>query len=274
MPLSAILFLACIPTPNPKIPVADPETVSRQVLFYTLECAPAEEKDLAGIAELLKRFHEDMKNLTGLTEEDFSTSRVRVRMHPPGTPQGQLGYASMEGGPVEKTGARRGYVGTINMPGAAAHNGSMTSSSGHPMDRHYFDKLVLHEVAPAYFELYARAHTTTYHAAPGWFEQGMEEYVAVFHADEYWRKTGCRVYYERARGGIDTDFGLNALDEYNDGLILTKFIADEFGEQALFRTIIAPEPTFGRRLKSGVGVSFDEFLKRFQSWREKTIEKK
>ncbi len=162
----------------------------------------------------------------------------------------------MEGGPVEKTGARRGYVGTINMPSVAAHDGHMQSSSGHLMDHHYFDKLVLHEVAPIYFELFARAHDREYHDAPGWFEQGMEEYVAVFRADDYWHTTGCRVYYGRERNnpGIDVDFGLNVMDVYNDGLILTKFIADEFGEKALLQIIVAREPTFGRRLKGRRGL--------------------
>lgn len=265
------------PAPAAKAPA---EWATRTVLFYTVRVHPSEAGELDAIAGVLSAFHADFLALSGMTEADFGTSAITVNLHPVGAPGAQLGYASMVGGAQEhgiggKEADRRGYVGEVNMPGPAAHNGSVRSSTGHPMDRRYFDKLLIHEIAPVYLELYARAHGGAFHSGtPKWFEQGLEEYFAVFHSTTYWRMSGVEFYFRLAKqtGGVDTEFGLNLINDYNDGLLVNRFMADEFGEAALLKVLASGEPSFGKRLRGATGVEFEVFLKRLRAWLARKIE--
>ena len=185
-----------------------------------------------------------------------------------------VGYISLEGGP-RKQGDRLGYVGKIKMPGPKAYDGKQFSSSGHAMDRNAFDKFLVHEVSPAYLELFARSRGTRFNDnVPDWFEQGLEEYFAVFHSTPYWRDTGIKTYRRRVRENsatIDTDFGLNLRDPYNDGFIVLNYIRDEFGEGAILSIVGSAEPTFGKKLQKSLNVPYDEFLSRFKKWRDTRV---
>lgn len=240
------------------------------VLFYTIRTTGRDRDVRNYIAQLLSTFHADFLELSNMKSEDFDACSVTINLHPPGDEQWQLGYASMVGGVQNDADGRgqRGYVGDINLPGRAAHDGSAVSTSHHPMDHNYFDKLVIHEIAPVYIEMYARAHGGRFHASPAWFVQGLEEYFGICHSTQYWKDTGVGYYYRLVckSHGVDADFGLNVCDVYNDGFIVVKFIADEFGQETLLRILASDMPTFGARLREAVGVEYDEFLTRLSAW--------
>lgn len=263
--------LAPSPESTPRLPADD--WLTRPHLFYTIHYTPEDAAAMPGITALLGAFHEDFQRLSGLAAEDLTAGRVTIRLHPSTSATVQVGYASLRGGAAATPDGRVAYTGEIDLPGPTAHDGSAHSSSGHPMDRRYFDKLLVHEVSPIYLEVFARVNGGRFHSGnPSWFEQGAEEYFAVFHSTDYWRTTG-RGFYERqlaSAGGIDTDYGLNIVDPYNGGMMVVRFIAEEFGEPALLGMVASREPTFGRKLSAAADVPFAEFLTRFDAWRERT----
>jgi len=129
----------------------------------------------------------------------------------------------------------------------------------------------IHEVSPLYLQLLAYSADSLFRG-PSWFIQGVEEYFAVFHSTKYWRTKGYRVYHQRLAAKpetIDTDFGLNIRDPYNDGFIIFNFIREEFGEDAIFRLIKSTEKSFGKRLRSATQVEFADFARRFDTWKIK-----
>jgi len=255
--------------------VADEPWQKREVLGYSVHFTAADAAEIDAVAKVLRDFDRAFAEATGAEARLFAGIRIDVYLYPPASPEVGVGYISLEGGPRQQ-GEQLGYVGKIKMPGPKAYDGTQLSSSGHPMDRNAFDKFLVHEVAPAYLELFARSRGARFSdSVPDWFEQGLEEYFAVFHSTPYWRTTGLQAYHRRAQQAptIDTDFGLNLRDPYNDGLLILNFLRDEFGEQAIVGILGSSEPTFGRRLRTSVDVPFDEFLRRFDRWRSTRLGK-
>jgi hypothetical protein len=251
-----------------------PDWKEHKVPGYIIHFTDENAGELQAVTGLLKSFQESFCKATGADPALFAGNRLDLYLYPKGSQEVGLGYVSMMGGPQE-AGGKVSYVGTIKMPGPAAYDGKTGSSSGHPMDRRFFDKLLIHEAAPAYLELLARRAGARFNGDfPTWFEQGLEEYLGVFHTTSYWRTEGIACYFarlKRDRSSIDADFGLNLRDPYNDGFVALAFIREEFGEPAVFRILTSKEATFGRKMKQAVGVSFEEFVRRFDAWLRKRL---
>jgi hypothetical protein len=243
---------------------------TQKALNCTIHFTEENAAQIEAVSKTLRDFHESIIQATGADSKLFSEIGIDIYLYPAASTEVSVHNISLSGGP-RKNGETLGYAGRIKMPGPTGYDGKQTSSNGHPMDRNSFDKFLVHEIAPAYLELYARSRGTRFNnQVPDWFEQGLEEYFAVFHSTPYWRTTGIKVYHKRLKNDpatIDTDFRLNVRDRYNDGFIVLNFSRDEFGEKAIIEILGASEPTFGRQLKKSLGVSFDEFLRRFDSWR-------
>jgi hypothetical protein len=249
---------------------------TQQVLGYKLHFTADEAAEIDAVSKVLNDFDKSFTDATGAGPKLFSAIRIDIYLYPASSKEVTVGYISLEGGPT-KHGDTIGYQGKIKMPGPTAYDGKQYSSSGHPMDRNAFDKFLVHEIAPAYLEIFAHSNGTRFNNhVPDWFEQGLEEYFAVFHSTPYWRTTGVKTYHQRLKNdpaAIDTDFGLNVRDRYNDGLVILHFVRDEFGEKTIIDILKSKEPTFGRRLQKSLGISFDEFLRRFDRWRAANLAK-
>lgn len=246
-----------------------------KVLFYEIRYTAEDAGQIPAIKERLQGFQSSFCKATGTKGDLFDASRVTIELHPSNSTTVQVGYAGMNGGPFQNNG-KTGYRGTIKMPGPTAHDGKWQSTSGHPQDRRYFDKLLIHEVAPIYLQLLAMSNGGRFQG-PYWFIQGTEEYLGVFHSTEYWRTKGIRYYHRRFAANptaIDTDFGLNVRDPYNDGFLILNFMHDEFGEESVFKLIASREKTFGKRMARATGVTYDEYLSRFSQWRKRITSSK
>lgn len=247
---------------------------TRAVLGSKLHFTAADAAEMDAVAKVLQDFDRSFAAATGAEAELFSGIKLDIYLYPPNHREVTVSYISLYGGPRQQ-GDKVGYEGTVKMPGPKAYDGKQQSSSGHAMDRNAFDKFLVHEVAPAYLELYARSRGTRFSdSVPDWFEQGLEEYIAVIHSTDYWRTTGIKTYHRRVQedaATIDTDYGLNLRDQYNDGFIILNFIRDEFGEKAVVSILGSAEKTFGLRLQKSLSVSYDEFLSRFKRWRAKRL---
>ncbi len=239
-------------------------------LFYEIQYTDENADELESIKSQLTSFHDSFCKSAGIDSEVVDSSDIKIELHPRDSRTVRVGYVSMVGGVYNNNG-RRGYRGTIRMPGPAAYDGTRKSTSGHSKNRDFFDKLLIHEVSPLYLQLLAYSADSLFRG-PSWFIQGVEEYFAVFHSTKYWRTKGYRVYHQRLAAKpetIDTDFGLNIRDPYNDGFIIFNFIREEFGEDAIFRLIKSTEKSFGKRLRSATQVEFADFARRFDTWKIK-----
>lgn len=261
--------------PGVVAPLQEETWESRREGGFTIRFTAGDAGEIGTVVALLKTFEASFCKAGRTDPASFAAIRVTLELHPRTSKEIGLGYASLEGGLWTANGTVS-YVGTIRMAGPAAHDGTQTSTSGHPKDRNFFDKLLIHEVAPAYLELLAHARGLKFNGAfPDWFEQGVEEYLGVFHSTPYWREEGLRCYHRRLKkdpSSIDTAFGLNLCDPYNDGFIILNHLRDDYGEETVFRILGASEKEFGRKLQGAVGGTFDEFLRRFENWRRTRID--
>ena len=247
-------------------------TVSHQ--FYEIRYTQENEAELQAIKDILSEFRRSFCRAADVDVTLADASQIVLELHPKNSKTVHVGYVSLVGGTFDN-GGKRGYRGIIRMPGPTAYDGTVSSSSGHPQDRQFFDKLLVHEISPIFVELLARSKSGSFRG-PTWFIQGTEEYLGVFYSTDYWKTNGITVYHKRFASQpetIDTDYGLNVRDPYNDGFIIMNFLRDTYGEDTIFELITSEEPTFGKRLRSVTGASFDEFAGRFESWRETIIDR-
>lgn len=136
--------------------------LEQKALFYRLRYTVEDAGEIAKIKELLESFHRAFLLDTKMDDSRLNGSDVVVEIHPHSSSTVRVGYASLSGGTDERNG-KSVYMGTIQIPGPTAHDGTATGSSGHPQDRRYFDKLLIHEVAPIYLTLFVADHGTSFH---------------------------------------------------------------------------------------------------------------
>lgn len=240
--------------------------------FYEIRYTSENEAELPAIKKVLSEFRKSFCRSAGVDVTLADFSQIVLELHPKDSESVKVGYVSLVGGTFEK-GGRRGYRGTIRMPGPVAYDGRVSSSSGHPQDRRFFDKLLAHEISPIFIELFARSEGGRFRG-PNWFIQGAEEYFGVFHSTDYWRKDGCEVYFKRLASfphSIDTDFGLNVTDPYNDGFLVMYYLRDTYGESAIFKLISSKEKSFGKRMQIATDTSFEEFASNFDQWKNQIV---
>lgn len=251
------------------------EWLEDNAMFYRIKYTKEDATEIPKIKELLESFHRSFLKDSKMADIEFKESDVAIEIHPRTSSTVQVGAAWSIAGIQERNG-KSAYVGTVFIPGPTAHDGSMQSTNGHPQDRRYFDKLLIHEVAPVYYSLFCERHGVDFHSSfPDWFTQGIEEYFGVFDSTPYWREQGIQSYYQRLAKNpntLDTDFGLTIHDPYNDGFLMLNFLHDEFGRDAIFALLISQEPSFGRRLKATTKISFDEYLRRINQWKRRRID--
>jgi hypothetical protein len=242
-------------------------------LFYRLHFTVENEAAMQRVKALLTGFHQRFQQSAG-TNLDFGKSTVDVHFHPPGSKEVSLGYVVLHGG-VTTGNHPPFYRGTLKMPGPASYDGQRTSSCGHPMDKNYFEKLLIHEVSAVHLDFLCQSNHASFFSMPSWFVQGLEEYFAVLHSTDYWRREGIKYYYRRLRRaphGIDTAFGLNVQDAYLDGFLLLHFIAQRYGEKAIFQILLDKDPSPGRRLRSHLP-AFDVFIRDLETWKPNKLQR-
>ncbi|XZE53567.1 hypothetical protein SH139x_005321 [Planctomycetaceae bacterium SH139] len=271
MKLFAVALLTIFALPAT---VAAQEWLTATHQFYEIRYTSENEAELQSVKEILSQFRSSFCKAAGVDVTLADASQIVLELHPKNSDSVQVGYVSLVGGTFDNRG-QRGYRGTIRMPGPAAYDGRVSSSSGHPQDRKFFDKLLVHEISPIFIELLAWSKGGRFRG-PNWFIQGIEEYFGVFHSTDYWRTDGREVYYERLKllpDSIDTDFGLNVTDPYNDGFLVMNYLRDTYGEAAIFELIASRERTFGKRMQSATNSRYDEFAVDFNEWKKQIIDR-
>lgn len=153
-------------------------TASHQ--FYEIRYTEENASELEAIKDTLSQFRRSFCRAAEVDDTLADASQIVLELHPKDSRSVHVGYVSLVGGTFDNNG-KRGYRGTIRMPGPAAYDGRVSSSSGHPQDRRFFDKLLVHEIAPIFIELLARKNGGSFRG-PNWFIQGTEEYFSVFYS--------------------------------------------------------------------------------------------
>jgi hypothetical protein len=62
------------------------------------------------------------------------------------------------------------------------------------------------------------------------------------------------------------DFGVSVKDDYLDGAVLLLFMHETFGKERVHAVLTSEERGFGKAMTSALGVSLEEFQKRWNGW--------
>ena len=112
-----------------------------------------------------------------------------------------------------------------------------------------------------------------YFSAPSWFVQGLQEYDGTFHSTESNRTTGYERLLDYAERSLqDTFYNFGSSSIYFGGLLLQRFLAEQYGEGIHLDLLTSEQPTFDLALDEQLAIhgrtaseAFDDFQRWFQT---------
>lgn len=253
------------------MPAAAEEVKVRKHLFYRLTLHDVLTSDADEILAVLSALHERMIPIIGNPElVDFEGSLMEIVIHGRQDPEHRPGIVTLVGDPKEISG-KFVYTGKVDLPNISLYDGKHLSTSGHPKDKCFFFKLLVHEVSVVYLGLLAKTEGYYFYTGlPNWAIQGIEEYIGVYYSTPYWVEDGRQCYYDRLKrnpSSLDLEFGLILSDDYSDGFLFFDFIRETYGPEKVFRLFQGKVPSFGTRLKNTLGDDFPSFHRKMGQWK-------
>jgi hypothetical protein len=199
--------------------------------------------------------------------EQFVTIRIRVE---PDLEEIGVGRSNIIARP-RKTASGIALDADIVIAAPWLYDGRQLSENGHPKDRRFFAKLLVHEVATVYLDwcLGQKPEGWRLHGAPDWFKQGLEEYCGLHFSHSFWRTQGVQDYRGIVRADpsrIRYEDGIQITERYVDGAMLIAFMIDTFGLETLRNVLQSPAPDVEEAMLSELGVSREIFGSRFRTW--------
>ena len=112
-----------------------------------------------------------------------------------------------------------------------------------------------------------------YYSAPSWFHQGLEEYDGTFHSTESNQTTGYEQLLDYADRSLrDTFYNFGSSSIYFGGMLLLRFLAEQFGEEIHADLLKSAQPTFAQALDEELALhdrtvseAFDDFQRWFEA---------
>jgi hypothetical protein len=118
----------------------------------------------------------------------------------------------------------------------------------------------------------ARAKGWRFYDAPGWFVQGYEEYLGLTHSTPHNRKVVLPKYLALQKADplrVRIGFGIGVRNDYLDGAALLHFMHEAFGKEKVQAILTSEAPTFEAGAGPALGVSLEEFGRRWEEWRKR-----
>ena len=139
----------------------------------------------------------------------------------------------------------------------------------------YHSKTLMHEYVTVAHQRVSKNKPRgfRYYSAPPWFYQGLEEYDGTFHSTENNRTVGYERLLDYAERSLqDTFYNFGSSSIYFGGLLLQRFLAEQYGEDIHLDLLTSEQPTFDLALDEQLAIhgrtaseAFDDFQRWFQT---------
>jgi hypothetical protein len=168
---------------------------------------------------------------------------------------------------------RNKFLATIDWLTPSVFRTDFRNSIGEPPGEDYFAKVLVHEYATILLERITRtkAKGWRFYDAPGWFVQGYEEYLGLTHSTPGNRTRVLPKYLalqEHDAQRVRIGFGIGVRDDYLDGAAILQFMHETFGKERVLAILTSEAPTFEAAAGTALGVSVEEFGRRWKEWRK------
>jgi hypothetical protein len=166
------------------------------------------------------------------------------------------------------------YRATIDWLTPSGFRPGFRNSLGEPGGEDYFAKVLVHEYATILLERITRSRAKgwRFYDAPAWFVQGYEEYLGLTHSTPHNRKVVLPKYLALVKKDphrVRIGFGLGVKDPYLDGAVLLHFMHETFGKAKVQAILTSEAATFEKAAGPALGVTLEEFGRRWERWRKK-----
>jgi RNA polymerase sigma factor (sigma-70 family) len=267
------------PTPPPraepggeaKPPAQGPAWAVVKTPFYHLHYDRAHKKD----ADLA---HERLGKLIEVLRKEFAGHPVdkllqgidcNIYLYPKANAKASEGMALLQTGVQKDT-----YVATIHLLTPSVFRPDFRNSVGEPGGEDYFAKLLSHEYGTILLERITRARPKgwRFYDAPSWFVQGYEEYLGLTLSTPHNREVVLPKYLafqKKDARRVRIGFGIAVRDVYIDGAALLHFMHEAFGKEKVQAILASDADTFEAAAGPALGVSVEEFQRRWEEWRKK-----
>jgi hypothetical protein len=268
------MVAAVAATGAPSKPDADkgPKWSVLKTPFYQIYHDPAHEADakkaqkhLESAIEALKKEFEGQPVNKLLADVD-----CKIYLLPKANDQVSEGLAMLRTG----VDGNKKFHATIDWLTLSAFRKDFRNSIGEPGDENYFAKVLVHEYATILLERITRAKAKGwwYYDAQHWFVQGYEEYLGLTLSTPRNRKVVLAKYIALQKDDarrVRIGFGIGVRDDYIDGAVLVHFMHETFGKKKVHAILTSEAETFEAAVGPVLGVSVEEFGKRWEAWRKK-----
>ncbi len=232
------------------------------------------EKSAVDIIELISSFHTRICADLEIDQKEFEQlCHIYIAFKDPPTGRANFEVSTLTSSTsFPKNGIK--YKATLEILNPDLYNGKYINELGLPYDRHYYHKLLIHEISTCYIEylLVIKDIGWGINDTPNWFRQGLEEYYGLYYSDDYWQTDGFRKYFEyhlSKQGGINFQFGIFPQNPYLDGAILFCFLHETYGIEKIRQIIISDQPDLGAAITHVLKMDLDQLATEFHQWRIK-----
>jgi hypothetical protein len=270
--MTLVLLAALTGWPAAALLAADaPDVRVIRTPFYRLHHDAGNEADARKAREVLDDLIKALgKEFAGQKVDDLLRGiDCDIYLHAKPTDDISEGSASLESGVKDGK-----YVATIRLLTPSAFRPGFRSSIGEPGGDDYFAKVLVHEYATILLERATRAKDKgwRFYDAPGWFVQGYEEYLGLTLSTPHNRNDVLAKYLALQKGDplrVRIGFGVGVKDPYLDGAVLLHFMHEAFGKDKVQAILTSDAPTFEAAAGPALGVTLEEFRRRWEEWRAK-----
>jgi hypothetical protein len=238
--------------------------------YYQLHHDPARAADAKKARDILNRAIESLqKAFRGHAPEKLlREADCQIYLHPKSNDQASDGLASLR---TEVSGGK--YLARIDWLTPSAFRADFRNSIGEPAGEDYFAKVLVHEYGTILLERITRAKPRgwRFYDAPPWFVQGYEEYLGLTHSTPHNRTVvlpKC-IALQRDPDRVRIGFGIGVKDDYVDGAVLLHFMHETFGAAKVQAILTSEATTFEKAAGPALGVTLDEFGRRWEEWRSR-----
>jgi hypothetical protein len=273
--LWAALAVAVLLAPSPAMTHAQDKPMKWSVYstdYYQVLYQPRHDADAkkikgfldAGITSLKKEFAD-------FPVDELLKVNCLIYLHPQRTDKASEIHAGIG------TGVTNGkYSAVIDMLAPAAYDPNHRTNINEPVGDDYFYKLVMHEYSTILLDRITRSKKAgwNFFSAPRWFVDGYEEYLGLMLSSPRNRKEVVAKYlamHKEDPDRISLDFGITVKNDYIDGALLVLFMHETFGKKKVHALLMSEERSFGKAIRSVLGVGLEEFQKRWDEWLKKRL---
>ena len=233
---------------------------------YTIYYRQEYEQDVAFVRTWLDRAEGLMLNKYGLSRTGYDIS-----VYLPPAPTGRTGRGQSTLLCCSRNAGEIHYM----TPSAPAYGGGALGTLRLSADD-YHSKTLMHEYITVGHIRIAEEDKSKgfqYYSAPSWFVQGLQEYDGMFHSTESNRTTGYERLLDYAERSLqDTFYNFGSSSIYFGGLLLQRFLAEQYGEGIHLDLLTSGQPTFDLALDEQLAIhgrtaseAFDDFQRWFQT---------